>query len=111
MPLSERTRVEVYLPDLKRATYRAFLRRLEKEFCHTFGGATVVRGLDGAYLSQSGVQIHDRINILYSDIPLTVSAHFAVLGQYADYLRKAALDALDEEAILVAIMPVFHAVS
>jgi hypothetical protein len=33
----------------------------------------------------------------------------AALSQYADALRNAALEALEEEAILVAVIPLYHA--
>lgn len=57
MPLSEKARVEVYLPDLPRAAYQDLLGVLEQEFTYTFGGCTIISGLDGSYLSQAGLQI------------------------------------------------------
>ena len=67
MPLLERVRVEVYVPDLPAASYRNLLLSLEDEFTYAFGGCTIVRGLDGNYLSQAGVKTPDRINLLYTD--------------------------------------------
>ncbi len=67
MPLSEKARVEVYLPDLPRAAYQDLLSALAQEFTYTFGGCTIVRGLDGSYLSHPGLQIQDRINLIYTD--------------------------------------------
>ena len=52
MPLSERARVEVYLPDLPKQAYQDLLEALDREFAYTFGGATIIRGLDGSYLSR-----------------------------------------------------------
>jgi hypothetical protein len=57
LPLSEKARVEVYLPDLPRAAYQDLLGVLEQEFTYTFGGCTIISGLDGSYLSQAGLQI------------------------------------------------------
>ena len=72
MPLLERTRVEVYLPDLPSSQYQNLLRSLEEEFTYAFGGASIIRGLEGSYLSASGELIPDRINLLYCDAPLAL---------------------------------------
>lgn len=109
MPLSERARVEVYLPDVRKSSYRNLLKALRREFCHTFGGATVLRRLDGDYLSKAGRQLRDRINLLYTDLPLALSEKRDLLSQYADYVKNAVADALEEEAILIAVAPIFHA--
>ena len=42
MPLSEKARIEVYLPDLPRAEYQDLLGALEQEFAYTFGGCTTL---------------------------------------------------------------------
>jgi AhpD family alkylhydroperoxidase len=62
LPLSEKARIELYLPDLPRQEYRDLLEALDREFAYTFGGASIVRGIEGSYLSQAGSQIRDRIN-------------------------------------------------
>ena len=64
MPLLERARVEVYVPDLPTPHYRNLLLSFEEEFTYAFGGCTTVRGLDGSYLSQAGVKTPDRINLI-----------------------------------------------
>lgn len=109
MPLSERTRIEVYLPDVPKSAYQELLKELESEFCHTFGGATVVNGLDGSYLSRLGIQVRNRISLWYSDIPISLRQQFELAGRFADHLRDVAFCALQEEAILVVLLPVFHA--
>ena len=109
MPLSERARVEVYLPDLPRAAYQDLLSALEQEFTYAFGGCTIVRGLDGSHLSQSGAQIQDRINLIYTDTPYAFEENVEVISAYADKLRDAAFAALEEEAVLVAASKVYHA--
>jgi hypothetical protein len=111
LPLSERARLEVYVPDIARPAYQELLDEFEREFCHTFGGATVVHGLDGSYLSRAGLQVRDRIVLLYSDLPFSVRDQFDLLSRYADHVRDVAFRALDEESILVAIIPAFHATS
>lgn len=109
MPLSEKARIEVYLPDLPQAAYHALLSTLAQEFTYTFGGCTIVRGLDGSYLSQVGLQIQDRINLIYTDMPYPFEENFEVVSAYADKLKIAADEALEEETILVALIKVYHA--
>jgi hypothetical protein len=109
LPLSERARVEVYLPDLPRPAYRDLLDALEQELTYTFGGCTTLRGLDGGYLSEVGVVVRDRVNLIYTDIPVPLDEHFAAVSKYADELRDAAYQALDEEAVLVVVWRVYHA--
>ena len=108
MPLFEKARVEVYLPDLPKRSYEDLLNALDREFTYTFGGCTISRGLDGSYLSQAGVKLQDRVSLIYTDTPYGFSENFDLLSEYADSLRQAALKALDEEAILVVIHQVFH---
>lgn len=109
MPLSERARVEVYLPDLPRKSYRDLLDAYEQEFTYTFGGCSILRGLDGSYLALAGVPVRDRVNLIYTDTPFAFEDNFETLSRYADQLRDAAFEALDEEAILVAVGKVYHA--
>lgn len=108
MPLSEKTRIEVYLPDLPAPVYRSLLDAFEGEFTYTFGGCTIVRGLSGSYLSLLGFSIQDRVNLLYTDTPFTFGEATGLLSRYTDELREAAFQALAEEAILVAAWPVYH---
>ena len=110
MPLLERVRVEVYIPDLPTVSYRNLLSSFEEEFTYAFGGCTIMRGLDGNYLSQAGVKTPDRINLIYTDLPLALAANFETVARYADELKQAAAEALTEEAILVAITQIYHAV-
>jgi hypothetical protein len=44
LPLYEKARIEVYLPDLDRPAYLAFLVELEQEFTYAFGGSSLVAG-------------------------------------------------------------------
>ena len=109
MPLSEKARIEVYVPDLPPTAYLRLLEALESEFTYTFGGCTVQHGLNGHYLSLSGQPILDRVNLIYTDIPYSFTHNFALLSRFADELRARAAEALEEEeAILVVISPVYH---
>jgi len=109
LPLSERARVEVYLPDLPHAAYQDLLNELAQEFTYTFGGCTIIRGLDGSYLSQAGLQIQDRINLIYTDTPYAFEENFEILSAYAEKLKAAVDTALEEEAVLITVMQIYHA--
>ena len=109
MPLFERARVEVYLPDLPRAIYHGLLAALTREFTYAFGGCTIIGGLDGSYLSSAGVPIQDRINLIYTDTPYAFDDNFQIISNYADKLKGAVFAALEEDAILVAVMKTYHA--
>ena len=110
MPLPERARVEVYVPDLPAASYRNLLLSFEEEFTYAFGGCTIVLGLDGRYLSAAGVKTQDRIDLIYTDLPIALSTNFEHAARYADELKEATLSALNEESVLVTIGQLFHAV-
>ena len=109
MPLSERTRVEVYLPDLPRAAYYNLLDELTQEFSYTFGGCTIIHGLDGSYLSEAGSPIQDRINLIYTDTPYAFKENFQTISTYADKLKAAVNTALNEETGLIAVARIYHA--
>ena len=108
MPLSEKVRIEVYLPDLPKQSYVDLLEAFDQEFTYTFGGCTVIRGLDGSYLSRAGLRMQDKVNVIYTDIPLALEREAKRISRYADNLSRAAYDALEEEAILVAAYEVYH---
>lgn len=110
MPLLERARVEAYVPDLPSEAYRNLLEALDREFTYAFGGCTISRGLDGSYLSRVGAKTPDRINLIYTDLPIALSTDFDSIARYADEVKIASLEALTEESILVTVTQVFHAV-
>ena len=110
MPLLERARVEVYLPDLPRASYQDLLNELAQEFTYTFGGCTITRGLDGSYLSQTGLQIQDRINLIYTDTPYAFEDNYEIVSVYADNLKSAVNTALEEETVLITVAKIHHSV-
>lgn len=110
MPLLERVRVEIYIPDPSIAEYENLLRSFEAEFTYAFGGCTILRGLEGCYLSQFGNRIHDRIDVIYSDIPLALSIESATVAGYVGEVKRAATEALAEEVVLVAVTQVYHSV-
>jgi hypothetical protein len=80
LPLFERARVEVYLPDLPRVAYYNLLDELTQEFTYAFGGCTIIHGLDGSYLSEAGSPIQDRINLVYTDTPYAFVENFETIS-------------------------------
>ena len=110
MPLSKRARIEVYLPDNRKPAYRRLQKAFEQEFLETFGGATVIRDIKGLYLSASGKTDSDKINLIYADTPFDFDKHFTALSKYADELRQAALEASDEESILIVVHEIYHSI-
>ena len=94
--------VYFYLQPSERAEARTYVVR-------ALFDPSVVRGLEGTYLSDRGAVMRDRVNLLYADTSFAFEANRATLAQYADELRDVALRALEEEAILIAVFPVFHA--
>ena len=108
MPLFEKTRIEVYLPDLPKDSYQNLLKAFDQEFTYTFGGCTIVRGLEGSYLSRLGLKMQDRINLAYTDTPFPLPENFIRLSKYTDELREASFAALEEEAILVVAYSITH---
>lgn len=109
MPLSERARVEVYLPDLPQAIYQDLLGALTREFTYAFGGCTIIRDLDGSYLSSAGIPVQDRINLIYTDTPYSFRENFEIISLYAEKLKASVFAALEEDAILVVVMKTCHA--
>jgi len=110
LPLLERVRVEVYIPDPSHIQYENLLLSLEEEFTYAVGGCTIVRDLQGSYLSQTGIRVPDRVNLIYSDIPFALPTRFDAVERYVERLKSAAIDALAEEDVLISVEQVYHAV-
>ncbi|HLJ57197.1 MAG TPA: hypothetical protein VKT77_19330 [Chthonomonadaceae bacterium] len=108
MPLSEKARIEVYIPDLPSPAYDNLLDTLEQEFTYTFGGCSTIRGMHGSYLSNDGYPVKDRVNLIYTDARIRFDANLSYLSRFTDRLRQAASEALDEEAVLVAAYKILH---
>ena len=108
MPLSKRARIEIYLPERGRSDYARMQRAFEREFLLTFGGCTVIKGIKGLYLGADGKPDSDRISLVYADTPFDFDKNFAALSKYTDELRSAALEASDEESILIVVHGIYH---
>jgi hypothetical protein len=49
------------------------------------------------------------VNLIYTNIPFAFVENFESLSSYADALREAAFETLEEEAILVVVLQVYQA--
>lgn len=108
MLLSERVRVEIFIPDLPDPSYSR-LEELEVELSYTFGGCTVVSA-SGQFRSDSGLLLPDNINIVFTDVALDINHDRLRIGQYVDRVIGAIRQALpEEESILVALHAIYHA--
>jgi len=45
---------------------------------------------------------------MYTDTPYGFKENIEIISKYADKLRDATFRALEEEAILVVVLPVYH---
>ncbi len=68
-----------------------------------------MRGLDGSYLARLGLVVKNRVNVIYADAPFAFDANLPMISRYCDELRLATDLALQEEAVLVVAMKVYHA--
>ena len=110
MPLLKRARIEIYLPDNPNPVYKRLEKAFEYEFLQTFGGATVIENIKGLYLSADGSPDADKINLVYTDTPFDFEEHFQALSKYTDELRESALEASEEESILIVVHQIYHSI-
>ena len=108
MPLSKRARIEIYIPERETSDYALLENVFEQEFLHTFGGCTVIRNIKGMYLASEKRTEVEPVSLVYSDTPFDFDEHFDEIAEYTDDLRQAALEASDEESILIVVHEIFH---
>jgi hypothetical protein len=111
LPLSKRARIEVYIPQRGSSAYARLERAVQAEFLDTFGGCTVITNTKGFYLNADGETVSEKISVVYADTPFDFDDHFDAISEYADQMRMAALEATNEEAILIAVHSVYHSVA
>jgi hypothetical protein len=108
LPLSEKVRIEIFIPNSFDVAYRDLLEELATELSYAFGGCTQIAAL-GKYRSFDGLIFPDQINILFCDIPLLWKRDRLTLGQYIDWVKHAAERTLErEEVVLISVYPVCH---
>ncbi len=108
MPLSEKVRIEIFIPDLPDPAYRHLLEELAGELTYAFGGCMLLLGT-GKYRSSEALILSDKICILFSDAPLWWERDLLALERYLDWLKRAAQRALArEETVLISVYSVCH---
>jgi len=108
LPLLERIRIELFIPDLPDNIYKNILEELGDELSYSFGGCSVVVA-SGKYRSEFGEIIPDRINILFTDTPFLWDKDRLIIEQYAERLKHVVATALSqEEAILITVNRIYH---
>ena len=109
MPLSEKARIEIYLPDSSRnQVYQDLLNELREEFAWAFGGCSIIGGVRGTFRSITNTLTEDSVNILYTDLPFSLKNHFETVSQYADALQEAVASTLNsEEAVLITVSKIY----
>jgi hypothetical protein len=81
--LSERVRVEIFIPDLPDPSYSRLLEELEVELSYTFGGCTGLSA-SGHFRSDGGLILPDNIKIVFTDVALDINYDRLRIGQYVD---------------------------
>lgn len=108
MLLSDRVRIEAFIPDRPDHSYSALLDRLQSEFTYTFGGCTVISAT-GRFPAANGRIVVDKISILFTGIPLEIQKDRLVIVRFTARLRSAVQAALQrEEAVFVSVHTVYH---
>ena len=110
MPLSKRTRIEVYLPIKNKDKYLRLRSAFENEFLSTFGGCTVIRNIKGLYKGKEGDTDEDDIDLIYADTPFDCESTFKELDKYSSELRRSILTATNEEDVLIVVNENYHSI-
>ena len=108
LPLSKRARIEIYIPERETSNYAVLESVFEQEFLHTFGGCTVIRNIKGMYLGSDYKTDVEPVSLVYSDTPFDFEENFDAIEQYTEELRAAALEASEEESILIVVHEIYH---
>lgn len=109
MALSEKLRIELFLPHNTHPAYKALLATFQEEFTTTFGGCTVISHVEGQYQSEENQQtITDPIQILFVDTNLQPALHQQDVQRHLHQIYETAYEALEEEAILISVYAVSH---
>jgi hypothetical protein len=110
LPLSEKARIEVFLPDVPDVIYPKLQNQLERELTYAMGGCSLIPGLKGLYLSRLGRIVQDRINLLFIDVKLHLPEDRDALELYVDNLQQSIASVLNEEKVLIVVYGVMHSV-
>jgi hypothetical protein len=108
LPLSEKVRIEIFIPDLSDPVYGNILDELGNELRYALGGCTFL-STRGKYRSSRGLIVPDKVHLLFSDTAFQWIRDRALIEGYADRMQTVVKRALSrEESILVVAYPVSH---
>lgn len=107
MPLLKKARIEIYLPEIKSNRLH---QTFEQELLETFGGCTVIENIQGLYLASDKKTDSDKVTLVYADTPFDFDGNFEAISKYTDELRAAALEATEEESILIVVHEIYHSI-
>src|SRR5262249_13191445 len=108
LPLSEKIRVELFIPELPDPVYGRLLEELSDELCYAFGGCSITTAA-GKYRTTAGAILPDNVRVLFSDTPFSWGKDRLLIERYAEQIRHVVQQVLSgEEAILIAVFPVYH---
>ena len=86
MPLSEKVRIEIFIPDLPDPIYGNILEQLGNELTYAYGGSTTI-ATNGKYRSSDGLIFPDKVNLLFSDTPFLWERDRLLVELYAERIR------------------------
>ena len=68
----------------------------------------MIRNIKGLYLCSDGTPDFDKISLVYTDTPFDFDKNFTALSKYTDELRTTALEATEEESVLIVVHGIYH---
>ena len=68
----------------------------------------MIKNIKGLYLFDEGKTDSDKINLVYADTTFDFEKNFKALSKYTDELREAALEASEEESILIVVHQIYR---
>ena len=108
MLLSEKVRIEVFIPDLPDPPIQGSLRNCNRSLVIPSEAARSYRPQEIFYRPAEQF-FPDKITILFTDVILTLARDRLLIGQYTNRLSHTAQEALkSEETILVSVYSVYH---
>ena len=90
--------------------YALLENAFEQEFLHVSGGWIVIRNIKGLHLGSDNNTEFEPVNLVNADTPFGLDENFAEISRYTDELREAAVEASEEESVLVVVHEIYHSV-
>lgn len=68
----------------------------------------MIKNIKGLYIGADGKTDFDRVNLVYADTPFDFDKHFKEITKYSDEVRAAALEASNEESVLIVVHEIYR---